>query len=113
MIDSIGQRIKQRRQELGLSQLELARQTDIASGNISTMEAHKSLPSAQALIKLSEALDCSIDWLLLGNTEPPEDASPLLEEYVKKFKMLDQDGQEELIEIIKIKLRFQQKKEKK
>lgn len=107
-----GKRIRQRRQEMGLSQLELAHQCNITSGNISKMEAGLINPSAQALIKLAEALDCSIDWLLLG-TEPPAEASPLLEEYVKKFKLLDHDGQEEMLEIIKIKLRFQQKKGKK
>lgn len=112
MIDGIGKRIRQRRQELGLSQLELTHQCNVASGNISKLEAGISIPSAQALIKLSEALDCSIDWLLLG-TEPPADAPPLLEEYIKLFNLLDLNNQEELIEIIKIKLRFQQKKEEK
>lgn len=110
---SIGKRIKQRRQELGLSQIELAYQINISPGNLSKLEAGSSLPSSQALIKLSEALDCSTDWLLLGNTEPLADASPLLEEYIKLFDLLEQNNQEEIVEIIKIKLRFQQKKGKK
>ena len=43
-------------------------QTSITSGNVSCIENGKYLPSSTALIELSQVLDCSIDWILTGNT---------------------------------------------
>ena len=100
----IGNRIRQRRKELGLTLPLIHKLTGISAGNLSEYENNNKKPSALALIKLSEALDCSIDWMLLGNTTPAADAPPLLEEYIKLFQLLDQKNQEEIIEIIKLKL---------
>ena len=64
----IGTRIKQRRNELGLKQLQIQEQTGISSGNLSDIENGKKLPSAPALLALSTVLDCSIDWMLKGES---------------------------------------------
>lgn len=63
---SIGERIKNRRKELNITQIQIQNATGISSGNMSGIESGKSLPSASALIELSKILNCSIDWILTG-----------------------------------------------
>ena len=64
MNESIGVRLKHRRNELGITLAQISGQTSISSGNLSCIENGKYLPSAVALIELSKVLQCSIDWIL-------------------------------------------------
>jgi transcriptional regulator with XRE-family HTH domain len=105
---SIGIRIKQRRNELGLKQLQIKELTGISSGNLSDIENGKKLPSTPALLALSETLDCSIDWILKG--ESPENENIILSserenELLNGFRQLDQDDQDELMGLLALKLR--------
>lgn len=61
---TIGARIKQRRKELGLTQLQIYENTGISSGNLSDIEHGNKLPSTPTLISLSTILNCSINWIL-------------------------------------------------
>lgn len=105
---SIGTRIKQRRNDLGLKQLQIKDETGISSGNLSDIENGKKLPSTPALISLSKILDCSVDWILTGET-PKSENTVLSDEreegLLKNFRELDQDSQEEIMDIIFMKLR--------
>lgn len=67
MDNMIGQRIKDRRKELRITQTQIQNQTSVSSGNLSCIENGKYLPSAIALLELSRVLDCSVDWILTGN----------------------------------------------
>ncbi|MGN1145693.1 MAG: helix-turn-helix domain-containing protein [Acetatifactor sp.] len=105
---SIGTRIKQRRKELGLTQVQIKQETGISSGNMSEIENGNKLPSAPALISLSTILDCSIDWMLKG--EAPKRESPFLSDeremqLLEGFRQLSEDDKDELFEIMKLKLR--------
>ena len=51
--------------------LTIKEATGISSGNMSEIENGSKLPSTLALIALSSTLDCSIDWILKG--ESPSD----------------------------------------
>lgn len=66
---TIGERIRQRRKELGISITQLSKESNISNGNLSCIENDKYLPSSAALISLSEVLKCSIDWILLGESD--------------------------------------------
>ena len=68
MDNMIGQRIKDRRKELKITQLQIQAQTSLSSGNLSCIENGRYLPSATALIELSKVLHCSIDWILTGDS---------------------------------------------
>lgn len=57
-------RIKELREEKGLSQLQLAKETGITQSNISRYEAGISIPTSPNLIILSEYFKVSIDYLL-------------------------------------------------
>lgn len=64
----IGIRIKSRRNELHITQTQIQESCGISSGNLSGIENGRYLPSAAALIELARILDCSIDWLLTGES---------------------------------------------
>ena len=56
--------VKARRNELGLSQSELARQTRIDQANISGFESGSRLPSLESLTRLAAGLNIAPDVLL-------------------------------------------------
>lgn len=60
----LGDRIKQLRKEVSWSQDELAKQISADARQISRYENGKITPSADALIKLAEVFNVSIDYLL-------------------------------------------------
>lgn len=108
---SIGERIKNRRKELNITQIQIREATGISSGNMSGIESGKSLPSASALIELSKILDCSVDWILTGNSSILERVvlSNIEEDLLNGFRELPEDERDELIGILKMKLRKVQK----
>lgn len=108
---SIGERIKNRRKELNITQVQIREATGISSGNMSGIESGKSLPSASALIELSKVLNCSIDWILTGNSPISESIvlSNIEEELLYGFRTLDEDDKDEIIGILNMKLRKTQR----
>lgn len=105
---SIGARIRQRRKELGLTQMQIKQEIGISSGNMSDIENGNKLPSTPALISLSSLLNCSIDWILKGENYNHEMQFLSNEREVlllNNFRKLPINDQEELIEILEIKLR--------
>lgn len=50
---------------------KLSEATGISTGNISDWRTGKSKPGAEALIKIADYLDCSVDYLL-GRTDNPQ-----------------------------------------
>lgn len=61
---SFGDNLKKIRQDCNLTQEELAKKIDTSRSNIANYENNKNMPSIDVLSKLSEVLDCSIDYLL-------------------------------------------------
>lgn len=116
MDNLIGQRIKERRKELKITQTQIQQKTSISSGNLSCIENGKYLPSSIALMELSQILNCSVDWILTGRT-PISGSSETLDSNEQKllrgFRELPAEDQDELIEIMMLKLhRVQRSKEK-
>ena len=73
---TIGQRIAQKRKELGLSQEALGSKLGVSRQSIYKWEADSALPEIDKLIALSRLFGVSVGWLL-GVEEPPEaDAAP-------------------------------------
>ena len=108
MENMIGQRIKERRKELKITQTQIQQETSISSGNLSCIENGKYLPSAVALLELSKILDCSIDWMLTGKSSISESSAILDNKETKLlngFRKLSEDDQEELIGLLEMKLR--------
>jgi transcriptional regulator with XRE-family HTH domain len=61
----LGERIRQLRKEAQLSQAELAEMIAVDPGRVSRYEAGRITPSADALVRLAEVLNVSIDHLLV------------------------------------------------
>ena len=62
----IAQRIKETRESLGLSQMELAGKAGLTQQQISTLESGKKFLSAFGIVKLAKALGVTTDYLLTG-----------------------------------------------
>ena len=66
-LKEIGQRIAERRKQLGLTQEALAEKGELTTQFISYAEAGKRAMRPENLLKLSSALDVSADYLLTGD----------------------------------------------
>ena len=66
---TLGQKIKQRREELGYTQVELARKTQTSQPYISRLEKGGFNPSTQMIISIAVTLGVSIDYLLLNDDQ--------------------------------------------
>jgi len=76
---SLGERIRQRRERLGLSQQDLALKTRMRQNVISRLEhGDTPNPGADVLKRLATALRCSVDWLLEMYDDAPDDISALI-----------------------------------
>ncbi|WP_297418486.1 helix-turn-helix domain-containing protein [Clostridium sp.] len=63
----IGERIRERRQQLGLSLKELAEKTELTSGFLSQIERDLSEPSISSLRKIAEVLGVAVFYFLLDD----------------------------------------------
>lgn len=112
MENMIGQRIKERRKELKITQTQIQQETSISSGNLSCIENGKYLPSAVALLELSKILNCSIDWILAGKS-PIYEKDLILDnkesELLNGFRELSEDDRDELLCIMHMKLHKMQR----
>lgn len=65
-----GDRVRARREQLGMTQIELAGKVGLRDQAISNIEHGKQSPNAESLTLLADSLQCSADWLL-GRTDEP------------------------------------------
>jgi phage repressor protein C with HTH and peptisase S24 domain len=76
---SLGERLKARRTELGLSQAELAASAGMSQQGVVSIEGGD-VQRPRRLIELAEVLQVSVDWLLNGTGKPgaarPGDRAP-------------------------------------
>jgi transcriptional regulator with XRE-family HTH domain len=71
----IGRHIRKTRKALELKQQDLADGVGVTSQHISRIELDLTAPSAEALLKLSETLGVTTDYLLTGRETVPLDAT--------------------------------------
>jgi len=110
-MDSVGQRIKHKRKELGLTQTDIYNRYGIGSGALSQIENGTRTPSVTIFYKLSQALECNMEWLLTGFSTNSEigDFSILKDNreslLLKNFRELPAYDQEEIFDLINIKIK--------
>lgn len=93
---TLGIRVRECRNKLQLFQHDLARAAGHQQQQISCIEKELRLPSAPVIVKLSDALGVSTDYLLIGEYGPRD--------YEKQFKILaDLDPEERslLLDVLK------------
>ncbi|MFV0362254.1 MAG: helix-turn-helix domain-containing protein [Suipraeoptans sp.] len=110
---SIGSRLKARRKELGLTQTDIHAKCGIASGAMSQIENGTRTPSAITLYNLAQVLECSMEWLITGNSTDVKNGKFYRkeEELLNGFRELNLDDQEEIMGIIAMKLKRVQRDE--
>ncbi|SEU09527.1 XRE family transcriptional regulator, master regulator for biofilm formation [Salinibacillus kushneri] len=86
----IGNRIKKRREEMGYTISELAKESGISKSYISNIERNlQKNPSIQFLYKIAEPLDTNIGYLLLGIET---DITGLDEEWIELLQDIIESG---------------------
>ncbi|ADD03104.1 helix-turn-helix domain protein [Thermoanaerobacter mathranii subsp. mathranii str. A3] len=117
-MDTVGERIKYARKKNNLTITALSKLTGLSVGNLSDLENNKSMPSSNALIKLKNALNVSIDWLLTGqqieyvkeeeakylSREEFENISEKDKIIFKAFEMLPEERKKDIEGYIKVSL---------
>ncbi len=93
----IGYRIKEARENLGLTQIELGNIVGVTGSAITNYEKETSHPKEQIIYKLMEALNVDANYLFQDAVKLPEKKNDVtLSEYnmIKRYRDLDQHGQD-------------------
>ncbi len=81
----VGDRIREIRERLGLTQEELAARSGVSKGFLSDVENDKSSPGSDYLLRIANALGASVDYLLKGEeTERPMTAPVVIPQELSK-----------------------------
>ena len=94
---SFGSRLKEKREELGITQPELAKMLGASNGAVGNWETDVNSPRATILYNLFDILECDANYLfqdemneLYENSSTPEEFNNI----VKKYRALDTHGKE-------------------
>lgn len=71
--DTVGDRIVQAREALGLTTAQLARRAGVRTHTLASWEAGRAEPRANKLVMLAGILNVSPTWLLMGQGQAPND----------------------------------------
>lgn len=97
---SIGSRMRERREELGITQPELADMLGITKGAVSNYETGANTPKASMMYKIFKVLKCDANYLYqddLAESESsmlPQDERNIL----RMYRALNAEGKEKLID---------------
>jgi len=91
---SIGELIKRRREDLQLSQSELARRVKVTPSTISQVEANQKTPSTKLLQALADTLKVSSSFILEGDLDMSKADKSEFQVFFRKYKQIDSNDQE-------------------
>jgi transcriptional regulator with XRE-family HTH domain len=94
---TLGQRIKQRREFLKLTQKQLADALGLTPQHISAIEQDQRLPSIYSLTKFAEELGVNIDYLVTGKEGVVTSIIPA----IKADKSLELEVKNALVKLVK------------
>ncbi len=107
MIDSrIGKRIKQRREELGLTQEQFAEKAGLTTNYISTVERGASFPRCEKLITILNTLETSADAIFCDvlNASTNYQTNKLSQD----LAMLPLESQKRILQMLELMIRQEQ-----
>lgn len=111
---SVGSRMKERRESLGMTQIQLAELLGVTKGAIGNYETDANSPKASILYKVFEVLKCDANYLFQDEIRERREytASPHeMEHLVKKYRLLDHEWQEAVDSVLDIGYRQYQKRQ--
>lgn len=88
----IGDRIKQRRQELKLTQPALGKAVGVSRAAVSLWEKNENEPKGVNLQNVAKELRCSADWLIYGKGTPSDEVSSNTEETAAGVALIPRDS---------------------
>ncbi|MGM9619531.1 MAG: XRE family transcriptional regulator [Oscillospiraceae bacterium] len=91
---SLGERIRQRREELGLSRLELAELLGVSRSAVGNYEIGISAPREEVLLKLFEVLQTEPNYLFQDSFSGPSAVSTEERRLVERYRALSRAGRE-------------------
>lgn len=92
---SVGSRMKERRESLGMTQNQLAQLLGVTKGAIGNYETDANSPKASILYKVFDVLKCDANYLFQDEIREQRDCNATLyemEHLVKKYRLLDAHG---------------------
>lgn len=100
---AIGLNIKERRQQLGITQEHIANVLKVNPSHISNTECGRANPSLTALIKIANILKCSVDYFISGEYtyKINKDKEKTLDDKIMdKLKYCDTDKKTKILKMI-------------
>lgn len=101
-MSSLGERIKVRRKEVGLSQSDLADKVGISYAQIGRYETKDSQPPAKTLTAIADALGVSPDFLLYGSANEKAKTKLSDPELINQFQAIELMDEEDRTVIKKL-----------
>ena len=98
-----GKRIKQLRQEMNLSQEQLAEKLNVSQNMIAKIECGLRRPSVDFLIELAEFFETSIHYILLGTSKEATDKKRQIEEVIGQIDQMMELLQNKKKELLQMK----------
>ena len=95
---SIGERIKERREELGITQIQLAELIGVTKGAIGNYETDANSPKASIMYKVFEALQCDANYIFQDEMKNKNALAEADRALLRKFHLLNEEGQEKLVD---------------
>jgi len=112
-LDKLTQRIRNKMDQLGLNQAQLAKKAGITAAAITQILKKERTPSTTVVIKLAKALDVSVDFLVgQANNSALADIlqQPESQNFYQSFSDLSQSDKSQVLDMINF---LKNKKEKK
>ena len=100
---AIGLKIKERRKQLGETQEHIANMLEVNPSHVSNIECGRANPSLTALVKIANALKCSVDYFISDeytfNTDQNKEKT-LDDKIMDKIKNCDSDKKQRILKMI-------------
>lgn len=90
----VGVRIKEIREDLGISMAQFARLIEATPGAVNNWEKDVREPSIDTLIKIANIGGKTLDWLLLGNETKETKSSVIITELREKLNVIQKENKE-------------------
>lgn len=82
---SFGSRLKERREQLGITQVQLAKMLGVTKGAIGNYETELNSPKASILYKVFEVLDCDANYLFQDEMNEYKTDAEKFREYASSY----------------------------
>lgn len=96
----IGDKIRERRLELGMTQSQVAELTNIKKNTISNYENNVSAPNENNIFKLMEVLKCDANYLFEWEKVTDIELSIKEKNHIKKYRTLDEYGKKAVDDLL-------------